>query len=50
MRERSTIRQATEADLPALTAMTREFNDYLDFLRGAEPAGNAAEIAAAATN
>ena len=50
MRERLCIRKATEADLPALTAMTREFNDYLDILGGDEPAGNAAETAAAAMN
>lgn len=42
------IRGATEADLPALTAMTREFNDYLDTLGGAEAAADAAEVAAAA--
>jgi GNAT superfamily N-acetyltransferase len=48
MRERLCIRKATEADLPALTAMTREFNDYLDTLGGAEVADDAAEVAAAA--
>ena len=48
MRERLCIRKATEADLPVLTAMTREFNDYLAFLGGDEPAGDAAEIAVAA--
>jgi len=48
MSERLCIRKATEADLPALTAMTREFNDYLDTLGGAEVADDAAEIAAAA--
>jgi len=42
------IREATEADLDALTAMTREFNDYLDALGGSAPAQDAAEIAAAA--
>jgi GNAT superfamily N-acetyltransferase len=46
--ERLCIRKATEADLPALTAMTREFNDYLDTLGGAEVADDAAEVAAAA--
>ena len=48
MPERLCIRKATEADLPALTAMTREFNDYLDTLGGAEVAVDAAEVAAAA--
>jgi GNAT superfamily N-acetyltransferase len=48
MGERLRIRQATEADLAALTALTREFNDYLDSLGGQEPAKDAAEIAAAA--
>ena len=48
MRERLCIRKATEADLPALTIMTREFNDYLDTLGGAEVADDAAEVAAAA--
>jgi len=48
MRERLCIREATEADLPALTAMTREFNDYLDTPGGAEAAADAAEAAAAA--
>lgn len=48
MRERLCIRKATEADLPALTAMTREFNDYLDTLGGTEVADDAAEVAAAA--
>jgi GNAT superfamily N-acetyltransferase len=46
--ERLCIRKATEADLPALTAMTREFNDYLDTLGGTEVAEDAAEVAAAA--
>jgi len=48
MRERLCIRKATEADLSALTAMTREFNDYLDLVGGAEAADDAAEVAAAA--
>src|SRR5262245_53728525 len=48
MPERLRIRKATEADLPALTAMTHAFNDYLDALGGGRPADNAAEIAAAA--
>jgi len=48
MPERLRIRRATEADLPALTAMTREFNDYLDTLGGGKPADDAAEVAAAA--
>ena len=48
MHERLCIRKATEADLPVLTAMTREFNDYLDALGGAEPAGDAAAVAVAA--
>lgn len=48
MREGLCVRLATEADLPALTAMTRAFNDYLDRLQGAAPADNAAEIATAA--
>lgn len=47
MPERLCIRKATDADLPALTAMTRAFNDYLNAL-GAEPAGDAAAVAAAA--
>lgn len=42
------IRQGAEDDVPALTAMTREFNDYLDSLGGAMPAADAAEIATAA--
>lgn len=48
MGERLRIRQATEADLVALTALTREFNDYLDSLGGQAPAKDGAEIAAAA--
>ena len=48
MPERLCIRKATEADLPALTAMTREFNDYLDTLGGTEVAEDAAQVAAAA--
>jgi GNAT superfamily N-acetyltransferase len=48
VRERLCIRKATEADLPALTAMTREFNDYLDTLGGTEVAEGAAEAAVAA--
>jgi GNAT superfamily N-acetyltransferase len=48
MRKRLCIRKATEADLPALTTMTREFNDYLDTLGGAEVADDAAAVAAAA--
>ena len=48
MGERLRIRQATEADLGALTALTREFNDYLDNIDGAAPPANADEIAAAA--
>lgn len=48
MPKRLCIRTATEADLPALTAMTREFNDYLDTLGGGEAAADAAEVAAAA--
>jgi GNAT superfamily N-acetyltransferase len=50
MSERLRIRKATEADLPALTAMTRAFNDYLDTLGGDPPAADAAEVAAAATD
>jgi len=42
------VREATEADLGALTAMTREFNDYLDALGGAAPSPDADAIAAAA--
>lgn len=48
MDERLHIRQATEADLTALTALTREFNDYLDALGGVVPSKDAVEIAAAA--
>jgi GNAT superfamily N-acetyltransferase len=48
MVERLDIRCATEADLPALTAMTRAFNDYLDAVGGNAPAADAAAIAAAA--
>ena len=48
MRGGSCIREATEADLPALTAMTREFNAYLDALGGSEVAADAAAVAAAA--
>ena len=48
MRERLCIRKATEADLPALTAMTHEFNDYLDTLGGTGVADDAAEVASAA--
>jgi GNAT superfamily N-acetyltransferase len=48
MSERLRIRKATEADLPALTAMTREFNDYLDSLGGGIGADDAAEVATAA--
>ena len=48
MPERLCIRKATEADLPALTVMTREFNDYLDTLGGAGVAADAAAVAAAA--
>ncbi len=48
MTERLHIRPATEADLAALTGMTRIFNDYLDRLGGRAPARDAAEIAAAA--
>jgi GNAT superfamily N-acetyltransferase len=42
------IRKATEADLPVLTAMTREFNDLLDVLGGDPPSEDAAEFAAGA--
>lgn len=48
MREDLCIRTATEADLPALTAMTREFNDYLDALGGNEITADAGAVAAAA--
>lgn len=48
MAERLRIREATEADLVALTALTREFNDYLDVLGGTAPLHDAAETAAAA--
>jgi|SRR6185295_1556221 len=48
MREGLCIREATEADLPVLTAMTREFNAYLDALGGNEVAADAAAVAAAA--
>jgi GNAT superfamily N-acetyltransferase len=48
MPERLCIRKATAADLPALTAMTREFNDYLNALGGAEVADDATAVAAAA--
>jgi GNAT superfamily N-acetyltransferase len=48
MREGLCIRKATGADLPALTAMTREFNDYLDTLGGNKVAADAAAVAAAA--
>lgn len=48
MSERLRLRKATEADLPALTAMTRAFNDYLDTLGGGPAADDAAEVAAAA--
>lgn len=48
MGERLCTRKATEGDLPALTAMTREFNAYLDILGGSEIADDAAEVAAAA--
>jgi GNAT superfamily N-acetyltransferase len=48
MNEGLRIRKATRADLPALTVMTREFNDQLDGIGGQAPAEDAAEIAAAA--
>jgi GNAT superfamily N-acetyltransferase len=44
------IRRTTRADLPALTAMTREFNDHLDGIGGQAPAEDAADIATAAMN
>jgi GNAT superfamily N-acetyltransferase len=50
MAQRLQVRRATEADLAALTVMTREFNDYLGALAGAGPALDGAEIAAAAMN
>jgi hypothetical protein len=42
------VRPETSADLGALTEMTREFDDYLDALDGAEPPLHATEIASAA--
>jgi GNAT superfamily N-acetyltransferase len=48
MDDRLRIREATEADLPALTVMTREFNDYLDSLGGSEANKDGAKVAAAA--
>jgi GNAT superfamily N-acetyltransferase len=48
-KKRLQIRAATEADLPALTAMTRAHNDYLDAIGGADAAiGDGEAIARAA--
>jgi hypothetical protein len=47
-RDRLKIRPAVEADLPALTAMTRAHNDYLDRIGGADAAADGEAVARAA--
>lgn len=48
MTEHLNIRRATDADLPALTAMTQAFNGYLDAIDGGVPGSDAEAIAASA--